>query len=60
MATTDDPEILSQLDDVVLMMMPSHNPDGMDMVVEHYREYVGTTVRGLEAAAGLPQVRGSR
>ncbi|MGB5174177.1 MAG: M14 family zinc carboxypeptidase, partial [Thermoanaerobaculia bacterium] len=29
MATIDDPEILSQLDEVVLMIMPSHNPDGM-------------------------------
>jgi len=52
MATTDDPEILSQLDEVVLMIMPSHNPDGMDMVVEHYREYVGTTYEGSR----LPRV----
>ena len=52
MATTDDLEILSRLDDVVLMMMPSHNPDGMDMVVEHYREYVGTPYEGSR----LPRV----
>jgi hypothetical protein len=52
MATTDDPEILAQLNDVVLMMVPSHNPDGMDMVVEHYREYVGTNYEGSR----LPQV----
>jgi hypothetical protein len=52
MATTDDPEILARLDNVVLMMVPSHNPDGMDMVVEHYREYLGTPYEGSR----LPQV----
>ncbi len=52
MATTEDPEILAQLDNVVLMMVPCHNPDGMDMVVEHYREYVGTKYEGSR----LPQV----
>jgi hypothetical protein len=46
MATTEDSEILSQLGNVVLMMVPCHNPDGMDMVVEHYREYVGTKFEG--------------
>ncbi len=52
MATTEDPEILARLNDVVLMMVPCHNPDGMDMVVEHYREYVGTKYEGSR----LPQV----
>jgi hypothetical protein len=52
MATTDDPGVLDQLDDVVLMMVPCHNPDGMDMVVEHYRKYVGTKYEGSR----LPQV----
>jgi len=52
MATTDDPEIFAQLSDVVLMMVLCHNPDGMDMVVEHYREYVGTKYEGSR----LPQV----
>jgi hypothetical protein len=46
MATTDDPAVLAQLDNVVLMMVPCHNPDGMDMVVEHYRKYVGTKYEG--------------
>ncbi|UCE05388.1 MAG: hypothetical protein JSW07_17495, partial [bacterium] len=40
--TTDDPQILKWLDDVVYMMVPNHNPDGMDMVVHHYRKYKGT------------------
>jgi len=52
MATTEDPEIVTQLDDVVLMMVVCHNPDGMDMVVEHYREYLGTKYEG----SSLPRV----
>jgi hypothetical protein len=52
LATTEDPETLAQLDDVVLMMVLCHNPDGMDMVVEHYREYVGTPYEGSR----LPRV----
>jgi hypothetical protein len=40
------------LDNVVYMMVPSHNPDGMDMVVEYYKKnkgtkYEGTNVPGL-------------
>ena len=52
MATTEDLEIVTQLDNVVLMMVLCHNPDGMDMVVEHYREYLGTKYEG----SSLPQV----
>jgi len=52
MAITEDPEILGRLNDVVLMMVPCHNPDGMDMVVEHYREYLGTPFEGSR----LPRV----
>lgn len=42
LATTNDPVKLKWLDDVVYMMVPNHNPDGMDMIVEHYRKYKGT------------------
>ena len=52
LATTDDPELLRQLDEVVLMVVPCHNPDGMDMVVEHYRRYLGTPYEG----SSLPRV----
>jgi len=44
--TTDDPQILTWLNDVVYMMVPNHNPDGMDMVVHHYRKYKGTKYEG--------------
>jgi len=45
-ATTTDPEVLQWLDDVVYMATPCHNPDGMDMTVEHYRKYHGTKYDG--------------
>ena len=44
--TTDDPQILKWLDDVVYMMVPNHNPDGMDLVVHHYRKYKDTKYEG--------------
>ncbi|PKP52288.1 MAG: hypothetical protein CVT92_09785 [Bacteroidetes bacterium HGW-Bacteroidetes-1] len=42
LATTQDPKKLHWLDETVLMLVPNHNPDGMDMIVEHYRKYLGT------------------
>ncbi len=44
--TADEGPLLSWLADVVLMVMPTHNPDGMDRVVEHYRKYLGTPDEG--------------
>jgi hypothetical protein len=40
--TTKDPRKLEWLNNVVLMVVPNHNPDGMDMVVDHYNKYKGT------------------
>ncbi len=34
------------LDDVVFMIVPCHNPDGMNMIVEHYNQYLGTPYEG--------------
>ena len=44
--TSVDPEVLQWMDDVVYMAIPCHNPDGMDMVVDHYRKYHGTKYDG--------------
>lgn len=52
LATTEDARKLEWLDNVVLMMVPNHNPDGMDMVVDHYKKYKGTEYEG----ASLPDV----
>lgn len=46
LVTTSDSARLSWLDKVVYMMVPNHNPDGMDMVVENYLKYKGTKYEG--------------
>jgi len=51
-ATTEDEKKLEWLDNVVYMMVPSHNPDGMDLVVDYYNKTLGTQYEG----ASLPQV----
>lgn len=40
--TAQDPVTLEWLDNVVYMMNPSNNPDGMDMVVDFYKKYKDT------------------
>ena len=44
--TTKDPEKLGWLNKVVYMMVPNHNPDGMDMVISHYNKYKETKYEG--------------
>lgn len=41
-----EPGLTEHLNEVVLMMVPSHNPDGQDMIVEHYNRYLGTEYEG--------------
>jgi hypothetical protein len=52
LVTAESGEVREWLDDVVYMALPCHNPDGMDMVVDHYRKYLGTKYDG----ASLPGV----
>ncbi len=51
-ATTNDPKKEEWLSNVVYMMVPNHNPDGMDLIVENYLKYKGTKYEG----ASLPAV----
>ncbi|MFO7827551.1 MAG: M14 family metallopeptidase [Bacteroidales bacterium] len=44
--TTTDSKIKNQLKDVVYMVVPNHNPDGMNMVVNHYNKYKDTKYDG--------------
>lgn len=46
--TNDSNETTEALKNVVYMMVPCHNPDGMDMVVEHYNKYKGTKYDGSQ------------
>jgi len=41
-----DPELRRFLDSVVVLMIPSMNPDGLDTVVSWYRRYKGTRYEG--------------
>ncbi len=34
------------LDNVILLLLPMHNPDGIQMVVDWYRKYLGTKYEG--------------
>jgi len=52
LVTTQDQDKLDWMDRVVYMMNPCHNPDGMDMVVDHYNEYKDTRFEG----SSLPRV----
>ena len=46
LASADDPETLRRLDNVVLLLVPSLNPDGQTMEVEWYRKNLGTKHEG--------------
>lgn len=46
LATAMGADTLSWLDNVVYMMVPCHNPDGMNMVVDNYLKYKGTKYEG--------------
>ncbi|MCP5047563.1 MAG: peptidase M14 [bacterium] len=46
MVTRNDPAIKRILDNVILLLVPSLNPDGMQMVVDWYRQHLGTPHEG--------------
>jgi len=46
LAAATDPALLSVLRECVILIVPSLNPDGVDMVAEWYRESVGTPWEG--------------
>jgi hypothetical protein len=45
-ATTDDPRRLAWMDDAILLLMPSINPDGQIMVGEWYEKWLDTKYEG--------------
>jgi hypothetical protein len=46
LATTNDPEMLRRLNDTIVLLVPSLNPDGETMITEWYRKYLGTKYEG--------------
>ncbi|MDX9846463.1 MAG: M14 family zinc carboxypeptidase [Tenuifilaceae bacterium] len=46
LAKSQNPDTLEWLNNTVYMMVPSHNPDGMNMVVENYLQHKGTKYEG--------------
>ena len=46
LATAQDAETKRRLDEVVLLVVPSLNPDGQTMIVDYYRKYLGTKYEG--------------
>jgi hypothetical protein len=42
----DDPETLSIMENLILMLWPSINPDGQTMVADWYRSNLGTPDEG--------------
>ena len=48
LATTSDPTLKNYLDNVVILLMPSINPDGNIMVTDWYNKYLNTEFEGCE------------
>lgn len=46
LATANDPATKKRLSDVVLLLVPSLNPDGQTMITDYYRKYAGTKYEG--------------
>ncbi len=46
LASGNEPDVLRILDNVVLLLTPMHNPDGIKMVVDWYRKHLGTEFEG--------------
>ncbi|HEX7149856.1 MAG TPA: M14 metallopeptidase family protein [Thermoanaerobaculia bacterium] len=46
LATANDAETRRRLDNTVLLLVPSLNPDGQIMITDYYRKHVGTKYEG--------------
>jgi hypothetical protein len=46
LASSDTPDVRRSLDETVLLILPSHNPDGTQLVTEWHRRQLGTPFEG--------------
>jgi len=46
MASSNDPDVLMTLKNVILLLVPSQSPDGQQMVVDWYKKTLGTPSEG--------------
>jgi hypothetical protein len=46
LASSDEPSVRRALDEVVLLVLPSHNPDGTQLVADWYKRQLGTPYEG--------------
>jgi hypothetical protein len=46
LATADDPTTRGILDNVICLLVPMHNPDGIQMIVDWYKKNLGTKYEG--------------
>jgi len=47
-ATSDSPRVQAILHNVILVIVPSQNPDGQQLVVDWYKKYLGTPYEGTQ------------
>ena len=48
LATSDSPRIQTILHNVIIVLVPSQNPDGQQLVVDWYKKYLGTPYEGSQ------------
>jgi len=48
LASSNDDDTLSILRNTILILIPSPNPDGVDIVASHYRKTLGTSAEGRD------------
>ena len=60
LARAEDAEAKTILANTIIMLVPSQNPDGVDIVGDYYRSTMGTPSGGTRSAGSLSQVRRTR
>ncbi len=48
LAGSNDPDTLEVLDNAMTVIIPSHNPDGHQMIVDWYKQWLDTEYEGVE------------